>query len=316
MPTAIPDTPADILRSPALDVVPYAARHGALAARLGIDLGATVFAAGHIPLCLERARHAPARRAVAELVAAATPAVRAALPALVSGHFAPLLAPRPVPVEAMTASVQPAVAALLSRLAGFELGLGPDTLTSRLFSPGLGVARRQRMEAELRALIDRIRRAHPGAPSGEVGARLSVAILGHDALTGTIGASLAALLPEGETVDPAALPWEAAPPRTGVPYVDRVALEPATLGDRQVAPGETVRARLDALEGAPAPDRLGFFGAGAHLCLGRALSLDLWAEIGRQLRAAPVRLRRTGYALRRDDVFCIPERLEIEVLPP
>lgn len=309
----IRDDPAEILRAAALDVVPYGARHAALAERLGIDLSATVFALDHIPLCLERARHPPRRRAIAELIAAGTPALRADLPALVARHFAPFF--RPGRIEALAGAVQPCVAAVLSRLAGFDLGLAPDTLVSRIFSPALGPARRRRMEAELRGLIARIRAAHPAADAAETGTRLALAILGHDALTGTLAASLAAILPADAPRPLAALGWEATPPRTGVPYIDRLALRDVRVGDRAVAAGEVVRARLDRYEAAPAAARTAFFGAGAHLCLGRPLSLDLWAEIADQMRAATTAARLVAAPLRRDDVFHMPERLDVEVTP-
>jgi len=309
----IRDDPAEILRSPALDVVPYAARHATLAGRLGIDLSATVFALDHIPLCLDRARHPPMRRAIAGLIAAGTPALRAALPDLVARHFAPFL--RLGRIEAMAGAVQPCVAAMLSGLAGFELGLGPDTLVSRIFSQALGPARRRRMEDELQGLQARIAAAHPGADATERGARLALAILGHDALTATVGASLAALLPAEAPLPLARLHWQATPPRTGVPYIDRMALQDVRVGERAHDRGETIRARLDRYEGAPAEARNAFFGAGAHLCLGRPLSLELWAELGRQMRAAPTAARLVAAPMRRDDVFHMPERLEVEVTP-
>lgn len=311
MPVRIRDEPAEILRAAALDVVPYGARHAALARRLGIDLSATVFALDHIPLCLERARHPPHRRAIAELIAAGTPALRAELPALVARHFAPFF--RPGRIEALAEAVQPCVAAMLSRLAGFELGLAPDTLVSRIFSQALGPARRLKMEEELRGLLARIRAAHPAADAAETGSRLALAILGHDALTGTLAASLAAMLPQDAPRPLAGLAWEATPPRTGVPYIDRQALEDVCVGARAVAAGETVRARLDRYEAEPAAARGAFFGAGAHLCLGRPLSLDLWAELAARMREAPTAARLIAAPLRRDDVFHMPERLEVEV---
>jgi len=310
----IRDDPADILRSPALDVAPYGARHAALALRLGLDLSATVDALEHIPLALDRARHPPVRRAIAGLIAAASPDIRAELPALVARHFAPFL--RSGHLEAMTGVVQPCVADLLARLAGFEIGLGPGTLVSRVFSQALGPARRRRMEDEIRELRARVARAFPATGEEERGARLALAILGHDALTGTLGSSLAALLPRDAPRPLAGLDWEATPPRTGVPYIDRVAVADVQIGSRPVDRGETVRARLDVYEHAPAAARSAFFGAGTHLCLGRPLSLDLWAELVRLMAAAPTAARLLAAPMRHDDVFHIPERLEVEVSLP
>ncbi len=45
------------------------------------------------------------------------------------------------------------------------------------------------------------------------------------------------------------------------------------------------------------------------------LSLDLWAELARLMRAAPTAARLAAAPMRRDDVFHMPERLEVEVTP-
>lgn len=102
----IPDEPAEILKSRDLDVVPYAPRVEALAARLGIDLSATLDALNAIPLCLARDRHAEARRSMAGLIAAQSEPLRAALPGIVRNRFAPLTAAGRV--DAMAVAVAPA----------------------------------------------------------------------------------------------------------------------------------------------------------------------------------------------------------------
>lgn len=306
--------PTAILRHPALDVVPYAERAARLAAHSGLDLSATIFALRHVPIAVPRDRHPEARRAMAALIAEATPGLRAELPGKVASHLAVLT--RPGCIEAMEAVVTPLVGDIISALCGVTVAHHEAPTVSRIFSQKAGPARRLRIEAELRALIARIEDRYPGASPEEVGLRLSLVILGSDALMGLLGTSLHAVFTDaaGRALSEAAFPET--PPRTGVPYIDRIAQEPCTVEGTALAVGDQIRAQLDVLEAAADPGRrMGFFGAGAHLCLGRALSLDLWREIGRAFSTIGARVRVVDYALRKDDVFAFPERLVLEVDP-
>jgi hypothetical protein len=81
---------------------------------------------------------------------------------------------------------------------------------------------------------------------------------------------------------------------------------------RHVAPGETMRASLQ-LHETGIGEALGFFGAGAHVCLGRTPALDLWREIGRYVTALPGRPEVLEFRLRKDDVFAYPETFRVQV---
>ena len=310
----IPDEPAEILKARDLDVVPYAPRVGALADRLGLDLSATLDALNAVPLCLPRDRHSEARRDMAGLIAAQAEPLRAALPGLVARHFAPLT--RPGRVDAMAGVVAPAVAEVISILVGMSVTVEEGSHISRIFSQTLGVARRKRMDEELARLQRRLRDQFPAADDRTLGLKLSLLILGRDAMMGTFGCSLEDMARRAGG-GWSALAWPETPPRTGVPYIDRIALGDVTVGGRPVDKGETIRAALADYEKADDPRlRLSFFGAGAHLCLGRALSLEIWRELGAFLAASPARPRVTAFALRRDDVFQIPESFEMEIAVP
>ncbi len=81
-----------------------------------------------------------------------------------------------------------------------------------------------------------------------------------------------------------------------------------------VAQAEVLRCRLQSLEAEDEAARLRFFGAGQHVCLGRATSLDLFEKIVAHLRSLPVRVDDLVLTLRDDDVFAYPEILEASVL--
>jgi hypothetical protein len=300
--------PAAVLTSAHLDVTPFADRVAALAARTGLDFSATVFALRALPLATPRGAHAPMRRAMAAAMAPRLPVLRERLPALVADRLAVLS--RPGEVEMMDEVVVPLVGDVLAILSGVEVAPGDCTLVSRIFSEILGPSRRLRLEAEVRALRARIEAAFPEADEAEVGQRLALVILGRDALIGTVARSLEALFQTGAPFT--ALDWPEAPPRTGVPFIDRVAVAEGVVSGHSVTGGQSIRASLQ-LHETGVGDALGFFGAGAHLCLGRTPALDLWREVGRYVTTLPGRPEVTDFRLRKDDVFAFPETFRLRV---
>ncbi|MGI1663771.1 hypothetical protein ACRDNQ_16150 [Palleronia sp. KMU-117] len=305
---ADPPDPASVLTSPLLDVVPFADRIAVLSARTGLDFSTTVFALRALPLAADRSRHAPMRRALAAMMAPRLPILRARMPTLVAARLEALAAPGDV--DMMAEVVVPLVGDVLEELSGVGLGPGEGELVSRLFSEILGPARRVRLEGELRALRARVVAAFPDAAEDDIGQRMALVILGRDALIGTLARSLHALFREGRPF--ADLDWPEAPPATGVPFVDRVAVAEGRLGNHDLRPGDTLRAALQ-LHETGVGEMLGFFGAGAHLCLGRTPALDLWREIGRHVATLPGRPEVTAFALRKDDVFAFPEPFRLKV---
>ena len=308
----IADDPSEILKSPHLDVVPYAARVSMLSERLGIDLSTTIFVLTVIPLCQNRSRHAEMRRIIAAQIAERSDALKAALAEMVAQRLAPLT--RPGPVDVMADVVSPLVGDVISVLIGVPLRLQDSGHISRVFSQVIGVSKRRKLEQELRDLRAALTEAVPDADDLVIGMKLSLAILGRDALMGTLGCSLHQVIAQGEGRAFDQIDWPQLPPRTGVPYIDRMALCPVSVAGKTYEPGAVLRgdlARLEQSDDARAP--MSFFGAGAHLCLGRAISLDLWKVMMVALRTSGARARVQHYSLRRDDVFHVPETFLLEM---
>lgn len=308
----ISSEPAEILRAPDLDVVPYAHRITTLADRLGIDLSATISVLNVIPLCQQRPTHPDLRRNMAALIAGRSEALKAQIPTIAATRLSPLT--RPGRVDVVAEVIEPMVSDVLSALIGVRLDMAQSSHISRVFSQVMGVAKRRRLEEELVALRNTMQGAFPQADQLELDLKLSLAILGRDALAGTFGCSLHAMC----TATPGRafrdIDWPDLPPRTGVPYIDRVALRDVTVGGVPLDKGNAVRAALSEYETSADPKAgLAFFGAGAHLCLGRALSLDLWRAMTAVLRTCPLVPQLVVYSLRRDDVFHMPERFLLEI---
>lgn len=304
--------PVEILKSRHLDVVPYAKRVVALSEHLGIDLSSTLFALGYVPLCQQQDSHAAARRGLAKLIAERNEALRSAIPAMVRRHCGVLGLPGRVDV--MPAVIEPLVSQALSVLAGISLDVAGVDYVSRIFSQTLGVAKRRKLEQTLGQMIAQLRAAFPDADDSGIGQRLALVILGRDAMLGTFGRSLHGMAQSAQGAAWSALDWPDAPHRTGVPYIDRVAIRDVCVGGQPVDAGGVIRAQLSEYEAAADPRKhLGFFGGGAHLCLGRALALEIWQGVAAYLSQSAARPLVLEYGLRRDDVFFLPQTFILEI---
>ncbi len=311
----ISSDPTEILRSQRLEVVPYAPRVAALSECLGIDLSATLFALTNLPLCQERDTHAAVRRAAARLISERTETLRAAIPDMVRTHCAVLCVPGRV--DLMQEVIGPLVSDTISILIDMPIDVAEHDHISRVFSQALGVAKRRKMDHALGQLTTRLRQTFSNADESVVGLKLAFTILGRDAMLGTFGCTLHDLVQKVDGGAWSALDWPDTPTRTGVPYIDRIALEDVTVGGEALEAGSNIRARLADYETAEDPrSRIGFFGAGAHVCLGRALTLDLWRGISRFMAQSTARPHVLEFALRRDDVFHIPQILFLEIEAP
>ena len=80
-----------------------------------------------------------------------------------------------------------------------------------------------------------------------------------------------------------------------------------------MAKGSTIDCNMRSLETGDSDDHLRFFGAGAHLCLGRRLTLALFGEMAKVLSGVTTRLAEVEMTLRRDDIFAIPDQLWVTV---
>jgi hypothetical protein len=309
-PGAMPD-PALVLTSPLLDVTPFADRIATLAQRTGLDLSATIFALNALPLAADRTRHGDLRRAMAAALAPRLPLLRDRLPEIVAARFAPL--GRPGQIDMMAGVIVPCVGDVLAILSGVAVDAERCTLVSRIFSEVLGPARRLRLEDELRGLRQAINTAFPDAPEPEVAMRLAMVILGRDTLIGTLACSLHDVIRTAQGRPFAQMPVPDVPPRTGVPYIDRVAIAEGDVGGHHATPGEPMRAHLHLYENGGPAAALGFFGAGAHLCLGRTPALDLWRATARELATFRGTPRVVSFGLRKDDVFAYPDRFVVDV---
>ena len=299
-PTVIcdPNQCRDILESPQYRVVTCDPAHQALGDRLGQSLPAIGFSLSHMSVCLEGDAHRTHRRLSAHMLARDKVAAMKQLPvcgALISAPFG-----KTGRCELMQSAVGPAVDAFLAPLIGVPVGMFHAAALPRLLNNPVPNPEQQALEADLSELLARLRRAHPGDGDDEIGARLSFATLGRNALIASVGASLAKLFETHPGAALSRIDWPDQLPETGVPFADRLCPAP-----------EDGTVRLDLRSD---PDGMLFFGKGSHRCLGRAFAQSLWFAVTQALR--PLGTRVTIHDLRwhEKELFHSPEQLVVDLI--
>src|SRR6201999_4138679 len=101
---------------------------------------------------------------------------------------------------------------------------------------------------------------------------------------------------------------------TGVPFVERMADRDFIYRDVKFSKGDRIKIFLQTFAYGDPSQHHRFFGAGSHACLGRPLSMDLWAAMVEFLTASPLKVNPIEYISRPDSyVFHYPSRFEIEL---
>lgn len=276
-------------------VVPYAARVRLLADRLGQDFDATIQVFDNLPLAQNGERHRILRAKTAQFLALGRARLRLELPILVARHFNHLKTSDTL--DMMKEIVVPFVDDCLAVITEVEGCFESDSMISRVFSQSAGVAKRRRLNGELVSLRQRIEDKCPFAETNDV--RITLMILGRDALIGTLAGSLALYFKQVAGRQLSEEIFDSMPTRTGVPYIDRI-----------MPDGKAVRCALSGLRG---DQRSGFFGKGAHVCLGRAITTEIFSEVSQFLSHVDRCVDVRTYHLRKDDVFDIPEIFEVDL---
>jgi cytochrome P450 len=309
-----PSQSRELIASANLRPVPYAEDYQALEGRLGIDFSSLTFAFNHIPICLHGDRHVRSRRRVSEFLAARKASLNARIPEAVATHFNAFR--REGQVEVMEDVVVPLVHDIISTVIDIDISAQDCPNASLVFDKSTGVKKRRRIAAEIASLRELISsRLGPNTTDDDVGLRLALLILGKDALIGTLGESLYRLLEVNAGRQLSDIEYPDFPPETGVPFIERQVVAPFRLADREFAAGDRVRIFLQAFAYAGGPrSRTNFFGSGAHACLGRPVSIEIWNAITALLSGVPLRANVLAYSARTSDyVFACPERLQVEL---
>ena len=220
-------------------------------------------------------------------------------------------------LDVMSEVIIPAVNLMIGALIGVPVsGDEPAATMSRLFDR-LGSTRRHvEADRQIGEARDRIKAAHDDDISeAEVGAALSLWVLGYDAMIGTLGESLRLIFETHTGSVLSAIPFPDNPPETGVAYVARKATTDLEFGGVAVKAGQRLRVTLQSSAYSDDPKQQAhMFGAGIHTCVGRPAALDLWRALTTKLATIDRKVEFLGSKLRdQDHLFIYPDYLKVRV---
>lgn len=311
---AQPEHCRQILSEPNVHPAPAMETYRDMPGNLAPLFTSTAFVFESIPLSMKRAEHAAYRRRAAEFLARRRGALESWTATRLPEFFDRL--EQPGRVELIGEVLKPMVRSLISQVADVPL---PDSLelesASLVFDKSLAMSRRQGLEAHLEQLISHVR-SHlgPDADADELGLRVGLIVVGKDATLGSFGESLHELLSREPVTKWSDVAFPQSPHRTAVPFVERIADGPVTLAGVEYPAGTRFRVLLIAYTLEPAETHHRLFGAGAHACLGRPLSVDVWQAVAARLKALTTRVRVVDYQLALDEyVFTVPRSFVVEI---
>jgi cytochrome P450 len=302
----------EILRSADFVVTDYAAEYAKLEQRTRMDWTDLIDALNHIPLANEGERHSKLRRDFAQMISARSAAAKKPVGELVA-KIVPAVFRAGRSAELVQELIRPINDALFTGLIGTPV---PDYASapsgSQLLDRFLGLNRRKRVQSDITRLSKTFAERNPAT---SVQYATAMMLVGYDSLLGSLGNSLVAQLGEGAGSRLCDLTYPDWLPRTGVPYVERVAKKDCTIQGSNIHAGDRVRLVLEAC---PARGQAGeeapFFSKGRHLCPGKDLSQWLWRTLAQELAKVQLKVRITQARLRPNDyVFSVYESIEVSI---
>ena len=297
--TCDPSTIIFILKSNDFEVINYKKETVRLAHGLGVDLFATANILGSIPLTQEGDSHAALRKQMAvELNQKSAVGLRELdcfAQAKISEKF-----DKSEKFDIASEIFAPFVAILISELSRTcAAHLNGDVSISQVFDKSLSVNRRKLLNNVIGQIYTS---AVQDFAVDKASMRVAMMILGTDPLLGSIGESFILSISSNPKKSMNEINWSEKLPITGVPYVERIANKSAVVSHIHVLKDQRIRVYLDAFKSNGSDYHDLYFGAGRHVCLGRAVSQQAWQiltskfkTIGKNVSILQVRYRPSDY---------------------
>lgn len=282
--------------------------------RTELDLSLFLSFDKRFPFSLVGEEHQLARRRIAEYIASRRKQIRAWLEIGVAERFAKL--GRPGRVEVMAEIIRPMILDFLTALVGVDMHQVDVGLASKLFDKSMRLKTRiEGIEQFMEAMRYLCRETGLDPDSSELHLMALMTMFAKDSLTYTFGESLRWELLRAPGKSFKDLMFEGSPPVTGVPFTERLVTAPFHLGGVDFLPGQHLRMFMQSFQ--YFDDMLQthrYFGAGAHVCPGRAISVEFWRSITSALNTFAITASIASYEV--DDttsVFLGPKVLLLEL---
>lgn len=290
------------LRSDAYEVVEFYKNHQMVDDALAIDLSSTIALAKALPVGLRGSEHRKMRADLAKILARGKQRLTLELPGVIHRHFAVL--DEPGTHDFLDQVCRPFADDCIGILSGLPLDPEITKNLSDVFDPGAGIARRRRLESDIRTFLESVRGHCPVDVDDDGVTSLAVAVMGRDPLLGSLAFSLHRHFSAcvGTAISSQVFP--AVPSDTGVPYVWRVSKSPDQ---------GTYECRFDHLSKEGPKDRLKFFGLGRHTCLGKNHTLQIFEALSNHLSKCQRRIVSSTISTDARHVLRIPKEFVVEV---
>ncbi|SOC21187.1 hypothetical protein SAMN05877809_11512 [Rhodobacter sp. JA431] len=183
-------------------------------------------------------------------------------------------------IDLVDALLMPPVMAMMSELSGVSSSLSDVPTISQIFDARMSLNRRKSIEYRLREIFDE---ASGRMTSEEATLAVAIFMVGADSILASMSVSLYHDLKKSLGRRLSEVDWSPAFPKTGVPYVDRIATEDMEVCGISISSGDRLRLRLDTFDAPYEGDTSGHFGFARHTCLGKALSISAWQALTEEL---------------------------------
>ncbi len=313
IPIVNPAHMAEVLASHAFHVADAAEDYRQISRRTGQRFPTVIAALDQIPLAKEGQAHRDLRDAMAQVIAAKAKKIGPRLEFDLKRLFGDLIvAGRRIDLVADVAL--PTYASAFSELLDLEPSLVREGAESEVFDRLISLNRRKRLEANMVATLERLK---PAAGLGTFSPEfaLAITILGRDALVGSLSVALWYEFARnaGRRLDE--IDFGPTLGATGVPVIERLAVEDTHISGVPIAKGTRVRLFFDATSRQNAGADAGLlFGKGRHLCLGKPIALVAWRMVTTLLNRSDLRVEPSSFAFRKGDfIFNYPEHAYVEL---
>jgi cytochrome P450 len=245
----------------------------------GVEFHNVRYAARHLPLFLEGKAHSERRRDFSHYLAGRLAELDASLPGVIERHLLPLR--EKGLVELVSEVTGPMVRAINGILVGRPLSADVDSLNLLdLFALNKSVARFKDLDRRIKQALEFLMADHEDEVL--LAERFTALAMGFETLMTMLTEGLVSAFNKcsRDFADHAALPDH--PIETGVPVSYRKIESDLEISGHEFKAGDLLRLQLQTLGYVPGEaDRGWMFGAGAHSCIGKQVSLRIWTEFKR-----------------------------------
>ena len=233
---------AAILKSTDFVAPNFAEWHQALD-RMGIDCSSVIEILDYVAIANEGKQHAEIRKNMARVIAAKASSCKEAAGRKVI-ELVPSRCREGANVDLVREIIRPVCDTLFEHLLGVGVASDDGISASQIFDLYLSLNRRKEIVAKAGAMLETYTEAEYRLNTAP-GYATSLRMLGYDSIAGSLAGSLLHELVNAQGKRLCDISYPKTLPKTGVPYIERIAAADCTIGDDAIKQGDRIRLYLD-----------------------------------------------------------------------